>query len=138
MKVRNLTGEITNWKLLGNTIALDDTRPRSKLHIAARGIIHEIFTSAPILEEVAIHPRSFKTLYLDFYLPNIKLAVEVHGQQHYKYTAFFHASAQDFLNQKRNDADKKEWCEANSITLIELPYNEDEEKWKQRIIMRNH
>ena len=137
MKVRSLTGEITSWKLLGNTVCINDARKRSKLHLTARGIVHEIFTSAPILEEVPIHPRPFKTQYFDFYLPNIKLAIEVNGEQHYKFNTFFHASAQDFLNQKKNDADKREWCEINGISLIELPYNEKEDEWRQRIIQRN-
>ena len=45
----------------------------------------------------------------------------------------FHASAQDFLNQRKNDADKKDWCDLNNITYVELAYNEKAEEWKKKI-----
>jgi hypothetical protein len=33
---------------------------------------------------------------------------------------------------RKRDKDKREWCELNEITLVELPYDE-EEKWKSLI-----
>jgi len=62
--------------------------------------------------------------------------VEVHGQQHYKFNTMYHASAQDFLNQRKNDTDKRDWCETNNITLIELPYDKKVEEWKEIIQSR--
>ena len=88
-----------------------------------------------ILEEVPIKPRGI-TQYIDFYINQIKLAIEVHGQQHYKFNTMFHASAQDFLNQRKKDSDKKEWCEINNITYIELPYNKKVEEWIEIIQSR--
>jgi hypothetical protein len=136
MKVRDLEGNITAWKLTGQIVTATDKRSRSKLHVRARKILYEMFPTMKILEEVPIKPRGSKTQYLDFYINQIKLAVEVHGQQHYKFNTMFHASARDFLNQKKNDADKQEWCWLNNITHIELPYNEDIEQWKNKIILR--
>jgi hypothetical protein len=136
MKVRDLEGNITTWKLAGQIVTATDKRSRSKLHVKARKILYEMFPTMKILEEVPINPRGNKTQYLDFYINQIKLAVEVHGQQHYKFNTMFHASARDFLNQKKNDADKQEWCWLNNITHIELPYNEDIEEWKNKIILR--
>lgn len=136
MKVRDLEGNISTWKLTGQIVTATDKRSRSKLHVKARKILYEMFPTMKILEEVPINPRGNKTQYLDFYINQIKLAVEVHGQQHYKFNTMFHASARDFLNQKKNDADKQEWCWLNNITHIELPYNEDIEEWKNKIILR--
>jgi len=136
MKVRDLHGNITTWKPVGDIVTADDSRPRSKLHIEARKILYELFPTMRIIEEVPINPRTIKTQYLDFYISNIKLAVEVHGQQHYKFNTMFHASAQDFLNQRKNDVDKRDWCEVNGITLIELPYDKGTEEWKEIIQSR--
>ena len=123
MKVRDLHGNVSTWKSTGDIVTAGDSRRRSKLHVEARKILYELFPTMRILEEVPIKPRS-KTQFLDFFINNIKLAVEVHGQQHYKFNTMYHASAQDFLNQRKNDTDKRDWCETNNITLIELPYDE--------------
>ena len=135
MKVTNLSGEVKDWKPTGNIVTGSDSRPRSKLHIAARGLIYELFPTMQIMEEVPIRPLH-STLHLDFYISKIKLAIEVHGKQHYAFSSLFHASRQDFFNQKKRDANKKNWCEINNITYIELPYNEDIDKWKTRIQRR--
>lgn len=136
MKVKDLYGNAIVWKLKGDIVNASDSRSRSKLHISARKILYDLFPTIQILEEVPINARPGKTQYLDFFINKIKLAVEVHGQQHYKFNTMFHSSAQDFLNQKKLDADKKEWCSINGITYIELPYNEKEKEWLARIIHR--
>ena len=135
MKVRDLEGNLSSFKLKGSIITAADNRARSKLHIQAREILYELFPTMQILEEVPIKTRPNQNQFLDFYINKIKLAVEVHGQQHYKFNSLFHASAQDFLKQKKMDQDKKEWCELNNITYIELPFNEVKKK-KKTIIQR--
>lgn len=61
-------------------------------------------------------------LELDCYNPELKLAVEFQGQQHYKYTPFFHKNEEAFMNQKYRDELKRRMCKDNMITLIEVPY----------------
>jgi hypothetical protein len=39
-----------------------------------------------------------------------------------------------FVKAKKRDADKKEWCELNSIQYIDLPFDETEDQWKKRIL----
>lgn len=136
MKVKDLYGNTSSWKLKGDIVSASDSKRRSKLHVSARKILYDLFPTIQILEEVPINARPGKTQYLDFYINKMKLAVEVHGQQHYKFNTMFHSSAQAFLNQKKLDADKREWCLLNNITCIELPYNEKEEEWLNRIIHR--
>tara|TARA_R110002020_G_scaffold46539_17_gene132383 strand:- start:695 stop:1102 length:408 start_codon:yes stop_codon:yes gene_type:complete len=135
MKVRDLEGNLSNFKLNGSIINAADNRARSKLHVQAREILYKLFPTMPILEEVLIHTRPRRNQYLDFYINKLKLAIEVHGQQHYKFNSLFHASGQDFLKQKKMDQDKKDWCELNNITYIELPFNEVD-KWKKMITQR--
>jgi hypothetical protein len=55
---------------------------------------------------------------LDFYFPNINLAIEVQGQQHYKFTPKFHASIKDFKNQKWRDIRKRKICHSRGIVIL--------------------
>ena len=126
MFVEDLDGNTRNWKVKGKEVTLDK-RPRSGLHKAAREIIKNRFPTLLVLEEVPIQPRPRQTLYLDFYMPLRKLAIEVHGQQHYKFSSLFHSSASEFLQQKKNDRDKAEWCYINDIELIIMPFDKQDE-----------
>jgi very-short-patch-repair endonuclease len=82
-------------------------------------------------------PGTRPSLYADFVLPTRKLMVEVHGQQHYEQIQFFH-DKREFAAAKRRDAQKKEWCNLNSFTLVELPYSEDVDEWRERVINRGN
>jgi hypothetical protein len=137
MKTRGLDGQVHNWKLHGYVVRASESRPRSKLHLKARTILKDIFPTVQILEEVAAPITRTEKLFFDFYINTVKLVVEVHGQQHYKFNTLFHSSAQDFANQRKRDRRKAEWCEYNNITYVELPYNEDEDQWRFRINQRN-
>lgn len=122
MLIINLDGNRVKWKVNGKEV-IQDNRIRSSLHIAARQLIKDRFPTMQVLEEVSIPLRRGKTLYLDFYIPLRKLAIEVHGEQHYKYSTLFHSSSKDFLDQRVNDRDKELWCRQNNIEYIVLPYN---------------
>jgi len=136
MKIKYLNGQSANWVITGEVVKGKDTRTRSKLHLKARAILQDLFPTHRILEEVTIPLSHSISRYLDFYIPNNKLAIEVHGQQHYKFNSQFHSSARDFIEQRKKDSEKQEWCELNGITYIELPYNEGPEQWTQRITRR--
>ena len=62
-------------------------------------------------------------LELDCYNPELKLAVEYNGIQHYKYIPYFHKNKEAFLNQKYRDEMKRTKCKENGIRLIEVPYD---------------
>jgi len=72
-------------------------------------------------------------LFLDFLIPQIKLGIEVHGQQHYEYTQFFHKNKAEFMLAKAKDEDKIEWCEINKVDLIILKYSDTDEQWRDQI-----
>lgn len=137
MKVKGINGKEYIWNLTKYDIFYDDARKRSKYHIRARNLLREIFHSYRILEEVklpgstALNRKS--VLYLDFYIPSIKMAIEVHGEQHYEYCPFFHKSKADFLKAKARDEDKIEWCELNDIQIVTLKFSESDHEWRERI-----
>jgi hypothetical protein len=130
MQVLDLDGNSSYWHIKGN---LNKTNiKKSSYHVQARELIKTIYPTMQILEEVPIHTRKSEILYLDFYIPLNKKCIEVHGEQHYKFTPFYHANQLSFLRSKKRDKDKKEWCENNGILYIELPFDQ-QEQWEQII-----
>jgi hypothetical protein len=61
-------------------------------------------------------------LELDCFEPQLRLAVEYNGVQHYKYVPHFHNNKEAFLNQKYRDEMKRQLCKEHGINLIEVPY----------------
>lgn len=59
-------------------------------------------------------------LELDFYLPNLDLAIEIQGEQHYKFIPYFHQEEQNFTDQLRRDNEKRIICDKAGIDLIEI------------------
>jgi hypothetical protein len=137
MKVFGINGKEYVWNLSNYDVKNDNTRKRSKYHIRARLLLKDIYNSYRILEEVKLPGSTAKhkkgVLYLDFYIPQIKKAFEVHGQQHYAYSPFFHKTRADFLLAKAKDEDKIEWCELNDIDLVVLKYSDTDEEWRKQI-----
>lgn len=133
MEVIDLEGNFHKWSLKGY-IAKGNVSNKSSLHLAARNLIRAKFPTFQILEEVPIPIRKSETLYLDFYLPLSRICIEVHGEQHYEFSPFFHGNRLNFFKHKKRDKDKKEWCGLNGIKMIELPYNKKTE-WDE--ILKN-
>lgn len=61
-------------------------------------------------------------LELDCFNPELRLAVEYNGAQHYKYIPYFHRNYDCFKGQQYRDYIKKDLCQKNHITLITVPY----------------
>ena len=61
---------------------------------------------------------------LDIFLPELDLAFEYQGEQHFM--SFSHWAGDDGLkNIQDRDAEKRAACGVNHITLIEVPYRWD-------------
>ena len=121
-------------KIIQNFMKIKNLRKNiSGLHKKANQLLIQIYPTIPILQEVDIPLRRTETLYLDFYIPLLKKAIEVHGEQHYKFVAHFHNNAMGFIRHKKRDREKQEWCFLNHIKYVELPYNESLEQWTHRI-----
>ena len=137
MKAKGFNGREYTWNLSKYDVYNDDNKRRSKHHLRARRIIRELYSSYRILEEVklpgstASHKRS--VLYLDFFIPVIKIGLEVHGRQHYDHIPFFHKTKKDFLLSQARDEDKHDWCELNGIKLVVLKYSDNDDEWRSKI-----
>jgi hypothetical protein len=102
----------------------------SKLHTEAKILINKLFPLNVLVEEFPI--PGGKKLFLDFLLPERNLAIEVHGEQHYKFNPHFYKSKYDFIKAKHRDNLKIDFCETNKIVLVELPFNKISD-WEQII-----
>jgi hypothetical protein len=109
----------------------------SSYHRIAREILGEKFKGYSVYEEVklpgTVNPAKKSVLYLDFYVPNAKIGIEVHGEQHFKFVPFFHKTKAGFLFSQMRDRHKADWCEINEIELIVFNYSDPEEYWREQI-----
>ncbi len=117
MKFKTLTGSsktipkvkkyLINWK--GSS--------RSKLQRSVKLFLEEYWHKYIVFEEF---PVAGTKMTFDFYNANKKIAIEVQGQQHLKFTPFFHARRSNFASQIRRDEQKSEFCKLNGIKLVEI------------------
>lgn len=130
MKVIGFDGRSYAWNPIGNT---NTSRDVSSFHAEARRILKLLFPSERILEEVGL-PGTQPVLFADFVLPIRNMIIEVHGSQHYQWNQFFHNTKRDFIEGKKRDIKKKEWCKINNFFFVELPHWENEHEWRHRIL----
>ena len=72
---------------------------------------------------ININTENIKFIRYDFYLPDLKIAIEYDGEQHYFPVNIF-GGEKKFLRQKELDEFKNKYCINNNITLIRIPYYE--------------
>jgi hypothetical protein len=125
-----------------NKIDSSSSSPKKvyKYETRCREIFEDIFkTDFPkVRPSFIVNDRTGKKLELDGYNDKLKLAFEYQGQQHYNFSPYFHKSQEDFANQVYRDKLKKELCEKNNITLIEIPYNIEYGDLEDYIKMKLH
>ena len=57
----------------------------------------------------------------DFYVNNLYL-IEFDGKQHFEFSGYGWDNEQNFLQTKKRDEIKNNWCKKNNIPLIRIPY----------------
>ena len=138
MKAIGLDGKERSWNLSKYRNNKNSSRPRSQYHVKARKLLRKIYTRDKILEEVSLPGSNTETrkstLFADFFIPNRSLMVEVHGQQHYEYNAFYHKKKKiNFYKAQARDRDKLEWCCLNDIRIVVLKYSDDLKEWERQV-----
>lgn len=107
-KLKNSSKYLIDW----------DKKCRSKIQKRVKDLLHRHWISDIVFEEL---PVLGTRMTIDFYNANKKLAIEVDGNQHYKYNKFFHSnSRQNFLSQLQRDEKKEYFCEINQIRLVRI------------------
>lgn len=129
MKLKTLDGFEYQWKKQ-NEKAQGSV---SELHKNVRDILKTSFPILSFMEEVPIMVLKNRWLYFDFYIPLFNTAIEVHGEQHYKYVPYFHKDIHSYMQYRKNDMLKVDFCKINNIEIIELKYDEPD-SWRSTIV----
>ena len=121
MKFLDFSGKLHIFNF--NKICRESPNP-SALHLSARELITKQWSYSSIYEEVMLLGTG---LIADFFIPDIKVMVEIHGAQHYSFIKHFHKTKAGFIRSQKRDRLKKEWCELNDIIYVELPFDKKDE-----------
>ena len=73
-------------------------------------------------------PNFLQGLQYDIFLPEVSLAIEIDGEQHFKYMEWIHKCPENFNLQRKRDRKKDKLSKSNGITL--LRYREEEIRLK--------
>lgn len=91
----------------------------SKLSDAVYEALKQLFPEIKIKKEEFV-PYKGQKLYLDFYIPQLDLIIEVHGRQHEQFVKHFHGTRYGFNQSRRRDALKHEWAAENGLLLLPI------------------
>jgi len=92
---------------------------KSKAAKKVQFLLKETFPTYKVYPEKSI-TYSNTILFFDFYLPELKLAIEVQGQQHYQFNKFFHDNPMDFKMQKYRDSLKTQWADEAAFKVLAM------------------
>lgn len=92
--------------------------PSSRLQEQTREMLARKLPTYQIIENS--RPDWLNGLELDLYVPQLRIAIEVQGGQHYNFIPFFHKTFDDFVAQVNRDLEKSRMCQDQGITLIEI------------------
>lgn len=88
-------------------------------HFLTGKILKYIFPHQKIVDEVPIGK-----LWIDWLMPHLNIACEVHGQQHLEFNSHFHSTMYDFVKGQENDWSKSEMLESQNISLFVIYHDE--------------
>lgn len=89
----------------------------SKLCDDVKLVLEQTFPHMKIKREEFVQYKNQK-LFLDLWLPQLGLVVEVHGRQHDEYVDHFHGNVGNFRDSKKRDRIKEEWASVNNYTYL--------------------
>lgn len=92
-------------------------------------LIIKLFPEIKIKQEEMIMYKG-QRLFLDFWLPQLNLVIEVHGRQHDEFVEHFHDDGAGYRASRKRDALKEEWAGINEYSFVvirehELPISEE-------------
>jgi hypothetical protein len=112
---KNVTDRRIDWK----------ADSKSKFQKGVKFLLHPLwYHHIAVYEEFPVYGTRYT---LDFFNAQKKIAVEVQGGQHTKFTPYMQKNEFDFLKQLKIDETKRKFCDLNGIKLVEIFY-EDKDK----------
>ncbi len=117
MRLLNVNGRLVNKNVQKHRIKWDD-KSASNIQFRAKKFFKQYWKSHVVYEEFPVYGTRLRVDLINF---TKKIAIEVHGQQHFKFNKFFHSNSRiKFFQSMKRDWEKTEWLELNDIKLVEL------------------
>jgi len=88
----------------------------SKGHSKINEALRELYPQLTIENE-----KYIEGVYIDVYLPTLRLAIEYDGEYHYNHKSWH---GDTFLYQNQQDVKKDNICKEHNIALIRIPYTD--------------
>ena len=67
-----------------------------------------------------INPNTNHKLFVDIFFPKLNLAIEIDGEQHYKFLPYFHKNEEEFLYNVNRDRIKDRLLKENGVDIIRI------------------
>lgn len=81
------------------------------------------------------NPITKRQLPYDIEIIGKKILIEIQGEQHLRFSEYFHGTIENFEYQKRKDDYKKRWAESKGYKVVYIYYNEFvNEDYKRKIL----
>ena len=110
----------------------------SKLELLTKYHLEDLFQQPfwKIRPQFLKNELTGKNMEIDLFNKDLRLAVEVQGVQHYKFTPRYHLTEAHFYEQVDRDRRKANNCRNSGINLIEVPYHIKEKDVRQFLVKR--
>lgn len=123
MKLYNVYGKVVSKNVSQYLIDWDATS-RSKVQFKTKQFLKTYWKNHIVYEEFPVFGSRLK---VDIVNATLRIAVEVHGNQHTSYNKFFHGESRlNYLKSIKRDVAKEKWLSINKFQLLEI--YEDEVK----------
>lgn len=91
----------------------------SKLCDQVLGTVRELFPGLLIKTEECVYYGN-QRLFIDIFLPQLGVVIEVHGRQHDEFVEHFHGDSRGFKMSRHRDRLKEEWAAEKGYTMVSL------------------
>lgn len=99
---------------------------RSKKEGLMQHVLNELLPEAEFVDNGyyswLVSPRG-ASLQLDRFYPDLNIAFEFNGRQHYEFNRYMHKDQEAFEYLQECDAKKRKDCKRRGVTLITIKYN---------------
>ena len=109
----------------------------SALHRKVYGLLHELYPNFTITEEASLRVDvggRETTVFVDIQVPDLNLAIECHGRQHYEFVSHFHGTRDDFARSVERDRAKAEAILDSGMSYLAISFKEEKTLTTRRIL----
>jgi hypothetical protein len=121
MRLYNTRGRLVNKNVEKYRIKWDE-KSRSNIQYQVKQFLKPFWFGHVVYEEFPVYGARLKVDIINF---TRRIAIEVHGDQHFKFNKFFHNNRRAvWLDSVNRDGQKLEWLAKNGVTVIEILQDE--------------